>query len=89
MPDVNWVTKLGAVALVACMLAARPMFAQAPPGYVDASSFGFNPIDATAALQAAIDTGSNVYVPNMASDWIVTPIRCRTPTRRFSSSLGS
>ena len=74
MPDVNWVTKLGAVALVACMLAARPMFAQAPPGYVDASSFGFNPIDATAALQAAIDTGSNVYVPNMASDWIVTPI---------------
>lgn len=45
-----------------------------PPGFVDASTFGYNATDATAALQAAINTGSNVWVPNMGSDWIVTPI---------------
>ncbi|HEX7010862.1 MAG TPA: hypothetical protein VF184_12840, partial [Phycisphaeraceae bacterium] len=42
--------------------------AAAPPGYVDASAFGYDAADATAALQAAIDTGSNVYVPNMGAD---------------------
>lgn len=45
-----------------------------PAGFVDASSFGFSATDATAALQAAINTGQNVYVPNMGTDWNVTPI---------------
>ena len=50
------------------------VIADPPPGFIDASTFGYNTIDATAALQAAIDSGSNVYVPNMGSDWIVAPI---------------
>lgn len=46
-----------------------------PPEYVDASTFGYDPADATAALQAAINTGAKVvYVPNMGTDWIVRPI---------------
>jgi hypothetical protein len=46
---------------------------------VDASKFGggFNAIDATAALQGAINSRADtVWVPKMGSDWIVTPIRC-------------
>jgi hypothetical protein len=46
----------------------------APPGYVDASTFGYSSTDATAALQNAIDTGQNVYIPNMGTPWYVTPI---------------
>ena len=45
-----------------------------PPGYVDATIFGYDPLDATAALQAAINTGFNVWVPNVGTDWIVEPI---------------
>jgi hypothetical protein len=48
--------------------------ATVPAGYVDASTYGYNATDATAALQAAINTGQNVYVPNMGSDWNITPI---------------
>jgi hypothetical protein len=51
-------------------------FSQPPAGFVDASTFGggFDPADATSALQAAIDSGSDVWVPNMGTDWIVNPI---------------
>jgi hypothetical protein len=46
-----------------------------PEDMVDASTFGFTAGDATAALQAAIDTGSpRVVVPNMGSDWIIEPV---------------
>lgn len=47
----------------------------APSGYVDASAFGggFNATDATAALQAAIATGRNVWVPREATPWYITP----------------
>lgn len=45
-----------------------------PAGYIDASTYGYNATDATAALQTAINTGQNVYVPNMGTPWIVTPI---------------
>jgi hypothetical protein len=55
-------------------MASHHLIAAAPPGYVDASTFGFNTTDATTALQSAINTGQNVFVPNMGSDWIVTPI---------------
>ena len=42
---------------------------------VKASSFGFDPTDATAALQAAVDSGeSTVVVDRQASDWIVRPL---------------
>jgi hypothetical protein len=42
---------------------------------VDASNFGFNAVDATAALQGAIDSKADtVLVPYMGKDWIVTPI---------------
>jgi len=65
----------------ACILAVLllPFFSTAasayqPAGFIDASTFGYNTTDATAALQAAIDTGSNVWVPNMGSDWNVSPI---------------
>ena len=49
---------------------------QPPDGFVDASTFGggFNSEDATNALQSAINSGSNVWVPNMGTDWIVNPI---------------
>lgn len=66
--------KLGAILIVLSVSEVRLACGQLPPGFVDAAAFGFNPVDATAALQAAINTGSNVYVPKMASDWIVTPI---------------
>jgi hypothetical protein len=62
------------VALCAAWIAAQQVSAAAPPGYVDASTYGFNTTDATAALQTAINTGQNVFVPNMGSDWNVTPI---------------
>ena len=42
----------------------------------NAAWWGFDAEDATAALQAAIDSGARrVVVPNMGSDWIVGPIR--------------
>lgn len=65
---------LALLAMLASWTLVEPLQAKTPPGFVDASSFGFDPADATAALQAAIDTGSNVYVPKMSSDWIVSPI---------------
>ncbi|MFA5863947.1 MAG: right-handed parallel beta-helix repeat-containing protein [Phycisphaerae bacterium] len=46
-----------------------------PPESVDASTFGYDPNDATNALQAAINTHAKfVHVPNMGTDWIVRPI---------------
>lgn len=42
----------------------------------DAAWWGFDPEDATLALQAAIDSGAErVVVPNMNADWVVRPIR--------------
>lgn len=61
-------------AMLASGLSTPLAFAAPPPGYVDASTFGFNATDATTALQSAINTGQNVFVPNMGLDWNVTPI---------------
>ncbi|OHB44042.1 MAG: hypothetical protein A2Y13_02255 [Planctomycetes bacterium GWC2_45_44] len=45
------------------------------PNTVDASTFGYDEVDATTALQAAINSGARtVYVPNMGIPWNVTPI---------------
>lgn len=66
--------RLIATFLVTVQFAGHWAFATPPPGYVDASTFGYDPTDATAALQAAINTGQNVYIPDMETDWIVSPI---------------
>jgi hypothetical protein len=48
---------------------------QAIASRVDASKYGFNATDATAALNAAIASRADtVFVPYMGTDWIVTPI---------------
>lgn len=47
----------------------------APTGYVDAASFGYTQLDATNALQAAINTGMNVYVADVGHNWIVRPLK--------------
>lgn len=45
----------------------------------NAAWWGFDPEDATAILQAAIDSGaSKVIVPNMGQDWIVRPLTLRS-----------
>lgn len=42
----------------------------------NATWWGFDPEDATAGLQAAIDSGAHrLIVPNMREDWIVRPIQ--------------
>ena len=46
---------------------------------VRASAFGFNPEDATAALQKAIDSGAQkVIVDNTGKDWITRPLFLRS-----------
>ena len=46
-----------------------------PPEFVAASDYGFNSVDATSALQDAIDTGAKVVlVQNMGTDWIIRPV---------------
>ncbi len=42
----------------------------------NAAWWGFDPVDATEGLQAAIDSGvQRLVVPNMRSDWIIRPIK--------------
>ena len=46
---------------------------------VRASAFGFNATNATAALQAAIDSGARTVVVDVGrGDWLLTPIRLRS-----------
>ena len=50
----------------------------AEPQCVNASSFGWNPTNATACLQAAIDSGAKkVVIDRQAGDWIVGPVFLR------------
>jgi hypothetical protein len=45
----------------------------------NAAWWGFDPVDATAILQAAIDSGvPTLIVPNMGHDWVVRPLRLRS-----------
>lgn len=64
----SWFTGLG------CLFVSTQSYAAAPAGYVDASTYGYNTTDATAALQAALNSGQNVYIPNMGADWVTTPL---------------
>lgn len=64
-----------------CLPSSHSARAALPPGYdptlwVDASTYGFNLNgNSTTALQGAIDSGKNVYVPNMnGTPWSVAPI---------------
>lgn len=59
---------------MAGILAGTVASAAVPAGFIDASTYGYNAADATAALQAAINTGQNVYVPNMGTPWVITPV---------------
>ena len=71
-----WWPARGLLALSVLLLPCAAHAGGVPPGFLDASTVGagFNTTDVTATLQAAIDTGQDVWVPNMGSDWIVRPI---------------
>ena len=46
---------------------------------VNASSFGWNPTNATKCLQSAIDSGAKkIVIDKQTGDWIVEPIFLRT-----------
>jgi hypothetical protein len=61
----------------------------AEAGTVHAADFGFHPSDATAALQAAIDSGANrVIVSNMGTDWIIRPVFLRSPHQEIVFERG-
>jgi len=55
-------------------LAAHPSGSTVPAGFIDAADLAydgvFNPLDARVKLQLAINTGLNVFVPNMGTPWI-------------------
>lgn len=80
MSDRRTKTLAASAVLSLCMFAGPAATAAAPPGYVDASAYGWNASDATTALQNAINNsgGLNVYVPKMASDWIIGPVTLRS-----------
>ena len=66
-------------AIVAVLWLLSPIAAlagPAPPGFLDASTVGagYNPTDVTATLQSAINSGQDIWVPNMGTDWVITPI---------------
>lgn len=79
----------GWVILASISMTAQPSFGAPPPGYVDASTFGFNATDATSALQSAINTGQNVYVPNMGTPWYVTPIELNHSNQTIQFQSGT
>jgi hypothetical protein len=85
----NTVARL-ALATVASLAPSAALATTGPPaGYVDASMFGYDSTDATTALQAALDTGSNVFVPKEASPWYVAPIMLTHSNQRILFESGS
>ncbi|HBO46204.1 MAG TPA: hypothetical protein DD670_20225, partial [Planctomycetaceae bacterium] len=51
---------------------------------VRAADFGYNPVDATSALQAAIDSGADtVIVDKMAADWTIQPVFLNSSNQRI------
>ena len=62
------------------MFAATACWAAAPDAHeVLASSFGWNATNATAALQAALDSGADkVVIDRQSGDWIVEPVFLRS-----------
>ena len=68
-----------------CVATASAIAPRANAGEVRASEFGWNAEDATAALQAAIDSGAErVVVDRQEGDWIVRPIFLRKSKRLLS-----
>jgi hypothetical protein len=61
----------------------------APAGFVDASTLGYNATDATAALQKAIDTGKNVWVPKEPRPWIVDKINLTQSNQTIQFEKGA
>lgn len=62
--------------LFVALALAAPQPLRAAPETVRASSFGFDPTNSTAALQAAIHSGARkVIVENMGKPWIVNKIQ--------------
>jgi hypothetical protein len=63
----------------------------APAGFIDASTYGggYNTTDATAALQVAINTGQNVWVPNMGTPWTITPITLNNSNQTIQFENGT
>lgn len=80
---------------VASVVTGASIIAQAaaPPGFIDASAAmyggGYNATDATAALQAAINTGQNVWVPNMGTPWNITPISLTKSNQTIQFASGT
>lgn len=66
--------RMGLILLILLLPAGQAL--SVPAGFLDASTVGggYNPTDSTAALQAAINTGQDVYVPNMGTPWVVSMI---------------
>ena len=63
----------------AVMLIAASICTLGAQETVKASAFGFNPEDATAALQKAINSGAQkVIVDNTGKDWITRPLFLRS-----------
>ena len=77
--------------MAALLLNSQTALATTPPpaGYVDASTFGYNPADATSALQNAINTGQNVFVPKETANWIITPITLSHSNQQILFESGS
>jgi Bacterial Ig domain len=70
-----------------CVLAVGS--AQAQAATVNAADYGYDPTDATAALQAAIDSGaSRVIVPRMNTDWIIRPVFLRASNQEIVFAPG-
>lgn len=68
-------------AFLAAALVARLAAAFGGQDVVKASSFGWNPTDATACLQAAFDSGAKkVVVDRQASEWLVDTVYPRSDT---------
>ena len=58
---------------------AAAMSASAAPDIVNAADFGYSPVNATKALQAAIDSGARtVFVGAERGEWCIEPIRLRS-----------
>lgn len=72
----------------ALLAGAQPARASLPAGWVNAADYGYTTADATDALQNAIDTGQNVYVPYLGTDWIIRPVFLRQNNQTIKFEKG-
>ena len=65
--------------MIAALAMAAAVAASAAEDVVKASSFGFDPVDSTAALQKALDSGARkIVIDAQASPWITRPLFARS-----------